>query len=180
MRFEFENSRYGAYIEINEVGQNVILDTGSPITVLRSGLIMNSLIEDYATFEDKIRKFKPIELVGFGKEVVRLYPATFDRVILAGVELIPFACYVDLDHIDGNSIIGADFISSCVINRTIGEYCIDLTLNDYSAYTRKFVDDYRATTHADVNILEELNKQSGNVDTYLEDMFGAASAAIGK
>lgn len=180
MRFEFKNSRYKTYIKINKTGRRVILDTGSPVTVLRSGLIMDSLMEDYTEFEHKIREFTPIEFIGFGKTPVRLYPATFDKVVLDETVLEPFACYVDLNHIDGNSLIGADFISSCVINRTMGEYCIELTLNDYAAYTRKFVDDYRATTHVDINILEELNKQSRNVDHYLADLFGAASAAIGK
>lgn len=135
---------------------------------------------DYEDFKSKIMKFKPIELVGFGSETVRLYPATFNRVSLAGSIFTPFACYIDFDRDNGNSIIGVDFISSCVINRTMGNYSIDLDMNDYAAYTRRFVDNYIATTHVDINILEELNKQSTSVDSYLADLFGAASAATGK
>lgn len=96
------------------------------------------------------------------------------------VYLPPFACYIDFDWDNGNSIIGVDFISSCVINRTMGNYSIDLDMNNYAAYTRRFVNNYIATTHVDINILEELNKQSTSVDSYLADLFGAESAATGK
>lgn len=151
-----------------------------------------------------VRKFKPISFIGFGGEIVNLYPATFNKAELSGLTLEPFVCYVDLDRCSGNSLIGTDLISVCMVNRSMGNYAIDLALNDYAEYTRKFVDNYIASMHADINILEELCKLSKSIDNcraskhantstleelsrqpsssdlYLEDLFGAASAAIGK
>ncbi len=164
MRFSYIDNKYKASIRVNEVDSKVILDTGSPITVLRNKVIIDSLREGYDAFARAVRKFKPISFIGFGGEIVNLYPATFNKVELSGLTLEPFACYVDLDRCSGNSLIGTDLISVCMINRSMGNYAIDLVLNDYTEYTRKFVDNYIASTHADINILEELNKLSKSID----------------
>lgn len=179
MQCKLNKSKYTTMLQIGDKDSIVTLDTGSPMTILRDYVVKESLKSEYESFILKITKYKPKTMYGFNGGQVNLYPAAFERAVLAGVVIEPFVCYIDMSGTMGNNLIGADIISACVINRSVGDYCIDIDIVDFNKYLNNFVNGYREFVDSTTNILEELNKSSSR-NSYLEGLFGAASAAIDK
>lgn len=130
-------SKYGVILDIGTIKMTLVVDTGSPVTIVSYNSLFRSLLpQDIKSVFDKLSMDTYTEECGFksatGNSIISK-PVILHEVQLGGYSIRKMGMFVS--NVEKPlALLGTDFIDACSINKECGGSMVFRTVNENLAF----------------------------------------------